>query len=305
MKKITQFFNDFREEYWDPKHKIKPKSFFDKAFRILIRSIKGFLDDKCFDVASTLTFYSLLSIIPLVAIGFGIAQELGFGDKFKEQVKEQLHHQPQVAEKILQFADLTLKTTRGSIIASFGLAVIAWTVLRMIGNIGSAFDDIWEVETPPTLWQQIKRYVPMIVFFPIFLVGSNSLVLFMSTQAVLAVKSIDILSFVGPIIQFVFQLLPYFISWGLLSFLYIYLPNTKVTWKAGIIAGIITGIIYVAWQWVYVTFQANAASYGAIYGGFAALPLFLIWLNYSWLIILFGAELSCNIQQINEQSESA
>lgn len=145
-----------------------------------------------------------------------------------------------------------------------------------------------------------QKIYPYDSFFPIFLVGSNSLILFMSTKALLAFKSIHILNSLSPIIQFVFQGLPYLISWGLLSFLYIYLPNTKVSWKAGITAGIITGVIYVIWQFIYITFQAHASSYGAIYGGFATLPLFLIWLNYSWLIILFGSELSYNIQHINE-----
>jgi membrane protein len=75
-----------------------------------------------------------------------------------------------------------------------------------------------------------------------------------------------------------------------------------VSWKAGLIAGFVVGIMYAIWQWIYVTFQVNASSYGAIYGSFAAVPLFLIWLNYSWLIILFGTELSRSIQEINKHS---
>lgn len=299
MTRFKHFIDSFRREYWDPKHSITPKGTFDKILRIVIGSVREFINDKGFDKASTLTFYSLLSIIPLVAIGFGIAQELGFADKFTEQIKAQFQSQPQIAEKIIAFSNSTLKTTKGSIIATFGLIVLLWTVLRMIGNIGTAFDEMWGIKKDPTLWQQLKRYVPMIVLFPIFLVGSSSIILFMSTQALLALKSIQILSFFGPLVKFLFALLPYLVSWGLLSFIYIYLPNTKVSWKAAFIAGIITGILFVIWQWVYVTFQVNASSYGAIYGGFAALPLFLIWLNYSWLIILFGMELTQQIQQIN------
>lgn len=297
MNKITQVIEYFRQEFWDPKQKSKPKNFFYKVLRILFGSIRGFIDDKCFDKASTLTFYSLLSIIPLMAIGFGIAQELGFADKFTEQVKAQLHSQPQVAEKLIEFSNSTLKTTKGNIIAWLGFIILLWTVLRMIGNIGSSFDEIWKVKTSPTLWQQLKRYIPMILLFPIFLVGSSSIIIFMSTKAILAFKSIEVLNVFSPFIEFIFQWIPYLVSWGLLSFIYIYLPNTKVSWKAGIIAGIITGILYVIWQWIYVTFQVNASSFGAIYGGFAALPLFLIWLNYSWLIILFGTELAHNIQE--------
>jgi membrane protein len=297
LAKFKQFISHFREEYWDPQKTTKPKGFFNSFLRTLIASIRSFLDDNCFDKASTLTFYSLLSIIPLVAIGFGIAQELGFAEKFTEQVKDQFQSQPQVAEKIIQFSNATLKTTKGGVIAVFGIVVLLWTVLRMIGNIETFFDEIWKVKTTRTLWQQIKRYVPMIIFFPIFLVGSNSVILYASTEAILASQSIKLLSFLGPAIKFLFQIIPYILNWCLLSFLYIYLPNTKVSWKAGLVAGFAAGILYAIWQWIYVTFQVNASSYGAIYGSFAAVPLFLIWLNYSWLIILFGSELSHHIQE--------
>jgi membrane protein len=283
----------FRKDLWETQN----NNFFYRALRIAIASVQGFIEDKGFDKASTLTFYFLLSLIPLVAISFGIAQGLGFEDKFEEQVKSQLlQSQPQVAEKILEFSNATLRTTRGGIIAAFGIVVLVWTVLRMIGNIESFFDDIWRAKKTRTLWEQVKSYVPMILLFPIFLVGSSSILVYMSTTATSIIESVKFLSFLGPFVKYLFQLISYLVSWAFLSFIYIYLPNTKVSWKAGMIAGIITGLIYVIWQWIYVTFQVNAASYGAIYGSFAAIPLFLIWLNYSWLIIIFGAELTYHIQ---------
>lgn len=299
MKKLNQFISYFRQDYWDANSKKKPKSFSEKILRILIASIRGFFDDNCFDKASTLTFYSLLSIIPLMAIGFGIAQELGFSAAFTDQVKSQFQGQPQIAEKIIEFSDSTLKTTKGGVVAAFGLAILLWTVFRMIATIATAFDGIWKVGNAPSFWQQVKRFVPMIFLFPIFLVGSSSVILLISTKALLAFNSIEILNVFTPSVKHLFHYIPYLVSWGLLSFIYIYLPNTHVTWKAGIWAGIIAGILFVIWQWIYITFQVNASSYGAIYGGFAAVPLFLIWLNYSWLIILFGTELACHIQKID------
>ena len=300
MKILQPYLDFFQKDIWEKETEGKPlKNFFYKFLRILISSVKGFLNDKGFDKASTLTFYFLLSLIPLVAIGFGIAQELGFAEQFKEQVKAQLSSQPQVAEKIIEFSDATLKTTKGGIIAAFGFLVLIWTVLRMIGNISSFFNEIWKVESR-TLWQQIKSYVPMILLFPIFLVGSSSALVYMSETAINFIESVKFLSFLGPLVTYLFQFVAYLVSWGFLSFIYIYLPNTDVSWKAGMVAGIITGLIYLLWQWVYITFQVNASSYGVIYGSFAAIPLFMIWLNYSWLIIIFGAELTYQIQ--NDQN---
>lgn len=300
MKKINQWIAYFQQIYWNPKSKSKPKNSIDKIVRIFVASIRGFIEDNCFDKASTLTFYSLLSVIPLIAIGFGIAQELGFSDAFTNQIKSQFQNQPQIAEKIIEFSDSTLKRTKGGVVATFGLAILLWTVFRMIGTIATAFDGIWKVGTTPSFWQQVKRYVPMILLFPIFLVGSSSVILFMSTETLVAFQSIKILNFFSSSVKYLLHWIPYLVSWGLLSFIYIYLPNTKVTWKAGIWSGVIAGILFVIWQWIYITFQVNASSYGAIYGGFAAVPLFLIWLNYSWLIILFGTELACHIQRIDQ-----
>lgn len=297
INKFRQFIVWFQQEYWNPKEENRHQGFFHRVLRILFSSIRSFINDKCFDKASTLTFYSLLSIIPLVAIGFGVAQQLGIADKFTEQVKAQFQSQPQVADKIIEFSNATLKTTRGGIIAGFGVVVLLWTVLRMIGNIETFFDEIWKVKKTRTLWQQVKSYLPIILLFPLFLVGSSSIILFMSTKAILATQSVELLNFFGPLVQLLFHLIAYSVGWGLLSFIYIYLPNTKVSWKAGMIAGVIAGILYSLWQWIYVTFQVNAASYGTIYGSFAAFPLFLIWVNYSWLIILFGNELCAHIQK--------
>lgn len=297
MNKIKQLVYFFQKDIWKDQRGQPPiKQFIYKWLRIFISSVQGFMEDKGFDKASTLTFYTLLAIIPLLAIGFGIAQYLGFEDKFIEQIKTQFQSQPQVADKLIEFANSTLKTTKGSIIASFGIIVLFWTVLKTIGNIESFFDDIWHIKTPRTLWQEVKNYTPFILLFPIFLVGSSSVIIYASSTAIAASNAIKFLSFLSPLIMYLFNFISYLISWCLLSLLYIYLPNTKVSWKAGFIAGIITGILYFIWQWVYVSFQVHASSYGTIYGGFAAVPLFLIWLNYSWLIIIFGAELCYQIQ---------
>jgi membrane protein len=298
MNKWKHLMKFFQTDVWENRiEKKSSKNFIYQWLVIFMYSIKGFIEDKAFEKASTLTFYSLLSIVPLVAIGFGIAKELGFQEKFAEQVKSQFHSQPQIAEKIIEFSNSTLKTTKGGLIAGFGVGILFWTVLSTIGSIETFFDEIWKVKTERTLWQQVKSYLPMILLFPIFLVGSNSIIIYVSTKALLASQSLSILNIFSSSIKFLFELTPHLLSWGLLSFLYIYLPNTPVNWKAGILAGVITGILYFSWQWIYVTFQANASSYGVIYGSFAAIPLFLIWLNYSWLLIIFGAELSYHIQQ--------
>jgi len=98
---------------------------------------------------------------------------------------------------------------------------------------------------------------------------------------------------------FIIKLLPYAALWLLFTFIYIFMPNTKVNFKSGVLAGIVAGTIYQVLQWAYVNFQVGVAKYNAIYGSFAALPLFLVWLQLSWLIVLFGAEISFAHQNVD------
>jgi len=97
---------------------------------------------------------------------------------------------------------------------------------------------------------------------------------------------------VSPIVLFFLKLSPYFLSWALFTFIYIFMPYTKVYARSAVIAGVIAGTTFQIWQWGYIKFQVGVSSYGVVYGSFAALPLFLIWLQISWLILLAGAELA-------------
>lgn len=293
---MKSFLEHLQKTYWDENPNTK-LSGLRKALRIAVQSIKGFITDNCSDKASNLTYYSLLSIIPLLAVSFGIGQALGFNEILTEQIHAKFASQPEVADKIIEFSNSTLKETKGGVIASFGLVFLIWTVMNMIGKIASSFDEIWRVKEAPSFLVQAKRYLPMIFLFPILIVAASSMLLLMSSQAILAFKSLESLQFLASTLSFLLHLLPYVFGWAVLSFLYIYLPNRKVSWRAGIIAGLITSFLFIGWQWIYVTFQLHASSYGAIYGGFAAFPLFLIWVNYSWLIVLFGTELTQHIHE--------
>lgn len=292
--KIIDFF---KTEIWKETDKYHPfKRFIYSFLRISISTIQGFIKDNGFEKASILTYYSLLSIVPIAAIGFGIAQHLGFEEKFAEQVKNQLSGQPEIANKIIQFSLGALKQTKGGIIAGLGIITLLWTVLSLIGSIEKEFDEIWKVKKTRTLWQQVKSYIPLIIIFPIFLVASSGLLLYASSKAILVSQSFQYMDIFTPWLERFFGLLQYLLNCSLLCFLYIYLPNTKVRFSSGIKASIVAAILFYIWQWIYLTFQVKASGYGAIYGSFAAIPLFLIWLNYSWTIILFGSELSYQLQ---------
>ena len=127
---------------------------------------------------------------------------------------------------------------------------------------------------------------------PILLIMSSSVTVFVASQIKLILAKLSFLGPISQIILFFLKFLPYCVLWFVFTFIYIFLPNTKVSIKSGLFGGIMAGTVFQLWQWVYIKFQIGAAKYGAIYGSFAALPLFLIWLQVSWLIVLLGAEIS-------------
>ncbi|NIO10147.1 MAG: YihY family inner membrane protein [Deltaproteobacteria bacterium] len=276
----------------------KQKSFWIRQLRIILLAIREFAEDKCQLRASALTFFSLLSVVPVVAMAFGVAKGFGFEKLLERQLTQNLQGQEEVLEKIIGFANSLLANTRGGVIAGVGVAVLFWTVIKLLGNIESSFNDIWGVKTSRTMGRKFSDYLSMMLVCPLLLIMASSVTVLITNYVTLIVER---LSFLGPIaglIIFSLKVLPYAVIWIVFTFMYFFMPNTKVTLKSALLGGIIGGTAFQLVQWGYITFQVGAAKYGAIYGSFAALPLFLVWLQLSWLVVLFGAEVSFAEQNV-------
>ncbi len=145
------------------------------------------------------------------------------------------------------------------------------------------------------------------IFAPILLIGSSAVTVFMTTLAKDFIGENPLLEAVGPFIFFLINLIPYILVWVLFTGIYAFMPNTRVTFKSAMLAGVVAGTIYQLLQIGYIEFQSHVTSYNAIYGSFAALPLFLMWLQLSWLVVLFGAEISFaeqNVESYEFEAES-
>jgi len=171
--------------------------------------------------------------------------------------------------------------------------------MKVLGNIEHSFNDIWEIKRPRTFLRKFTDYLSIMLIAPLLIIMSSGVTVFISTQITSITENIELLGFFSPVIFFFFKLLPYCMIWLLFTFIYIIMPNTKVSFKSGLIAGIIAGTIFQFAEWGYINFQVGIARYNAIYGSFAALPLFLIWMQLSWLIVLLGAEISFANQNVD------
>jgi membrane protein len=263
-----------------------------KPLRVVVLAVRGFDEDNCSLKASALTFYTLLSIVPVVAMAFGIAKGFGFEAKLQQQLMEKLQGQEEVLSRIIEFAHKLLENTKGGLLAGIGIVILFWTVIKLLGNIETSFNDIWGIQKSRSIARKFSDYLSAMLLCPLLLIIAGSLSVAISGKVTLAARQIDVLQTVAPVIHLGLKLLPYVFVWFLFTFIYVFMPNTNVRISSGIVGGIAAGTLYQLIQWAYITFQVGIAKNNAIYGGFAALPLFLIWLQTSWLIVLFGAEIS-------------
>jgi membrane protein len=280
-------------------HKLPPRrSFWINQLRICLLAIRRFVDDKCDLRASALTFYSLLSIVPVVAMAFAVAKGFGFEKTLGEQLLTKLEGQEEVAERIIGFAQSLLENTRGGAIAGVGVVVLFWTVIKLLGNIETAFNDIWGVKTARPMGRKLADYLSVMMICPVLMIIASSLTLLVTTRITVMVEQLSFLGYLADVIILLLKILPYGVIWLVFTFIYVFMPNTKVDIKSALWGGILAGTIYQLVQLAYITFQIGVTKYGAIYGSFAALPLFLVWLQLSWLIVLFGAEVSFARQNV-------
>ena len=302
IKHITQWLIHFiKHDIWRVRTSDLPElqSFFLRELRIFILSIRGFDEDNCLLRASALTFYSLISIVPVAAMLFGIAKGFGFERRLERQLLEQFQGHEEVIMQVISFADSLLSETRGGLIAGIGIIILFYAVIKVLSHIETSFNDIWGIQESRSLGRKFSDYLSVMLLCPILIIMSSSVAVFIATQVELIMERVALLGMFSMFMSYILGLLPYCIVWVLFSFLYIFMPNTKVNFSSGILAGIIAGTIYQVVQFAYIAFQVGAAKYNAIYGSFAALPLFLIWLQLSWLIVLFGAEYAFARQNVD------
>ncbi len=293
LQKLRFLFTFITEGIWRVRRENTQHRQFEliKILRVIVLSVREFVDDKCSQKASALTYYSLLSIVPLVAMAFGIAKGFGFEAALESQLMKSLYGQEAVVEWIMDFAHKYLSSIKGGMIAGIGFVMLLWSVMNVLGGIEQSFNEVWEVKRSRSLVRKFSDYVSIMLIGILFLVSSGSLIVSFS-------KSMDGVEMFQHFWSIASSILPYILVWFMFTMLFYILPNTKVKFTSALVGGIIAGTLFQVTQYFYVYFQVGMSRYNAIYGSFAAFPLFLIWLQTSWLIVLFGAELAFSHQNV-------
>lgn len=260
--------------------------------------ISRFTQDRIVNKASALTYSTLLAIVPILAILFAIARGFGLDNLLESQIISGFGGPTQTTETILLFVDSYLSQAKSGVFIGVGIIMLLWSVLILINNMEVTFNRIWQVKKARTMYRKITDYFSMLLLMPLLLVVSGGLSIFMSTM----LKNIEDFTLLAPIVKFLIRLIPFVLTWCMFTALYLFMPNTKVKFKHALISGILAGTAHQAFQFLYISSQVWVSRYNAIYGSFAALPLFLLWLQISWTICLFGAELTYAGQNIRSFS---
>lgn len=271
------------------------KSFLIRQLRIIVLAARGFMKDRVQLRASALTLYTMLSIIPFAAIAFGVAKGFALDQKLQELLITEFQNQPEVLTWILDQAGNAMQATRGGYIAGVGLIILVWSVISLLDQIESSFNHIWQIQVSRPWLRKFTDYIAILLIAPVVLVLSSSLTVFVTSELYSNTESIR---FIRPIIGFLIKIGPYVLTWIGLTILFIIMPNTKVKFIPAFVSGVITGTILQLLQWLYIDLQFGISKLSAIYGSFAAIPLFIIWVQASWIILLLGAELAFANQNV-------
>jgi membrane protein len=165
------------------------------------------------------------------------------------------------------------------------------SAIKVLGFLEAAFNAIWEVNQARSWWRKFSDYLAVMVFGPTLLIISESATVFIRTQVDAATSRFDMGGWLAPPVLAGLRLSPIVLIWALFTLLYLVMPNTRVSVKSALAGGVIGGSLFHLIQSSYIALQVGVVKFNAIYGSFAAVPLFIVWVQTSWILMLIGAEL--------------
>lgn len=296
-----------------------------KLSRLLVLAARGFHHHRALMQAAALTYYTILSIVPVLAVSFALARGLGayedlrtrtiepFLDRFLSSQGETVAAREadeipvigpievtdtgeavggpadvrNAAERLLELVDETKPLALGLP----GLALFLYSVIKLMSAVERSLNEVWGIRRGRSWARRISDYVAIVVITPILLlIGTAGMAAVRAVQKVPTLvggNEIDISHLVG----FVLQGVPFFTFFVGLTFAYLALPNTRVHLRSAMIGGAVAALAWLVSQYVFIDLQVGIAKYNALYAGFAAFPIFLVWTFLSWAIFLTGAEL--------------
>ena len=265
-----------------------------KLIKTLNLTVKSFLNANLQSQAAALTYHTILALVPALAILFAIGRGFGFHNLLETQLFNYIPAQKETLDTVVGFVDAYLAQSSQGLFVGIGIALLLWTMISLMSNIEGAFNSIWGIKQGRSIWRKITDYTAMLLILPVLMICSSGLSLFMTST----LQNLFAFDFMSPVISILLKCASYIFTWLFFAAMFMLIPNTKVKFKNALIAGVFTGTGFLILQWIFVSGQMYVSKYNAIYGSFSFLPLLLIWLQFTWVIILSGIAICYSSQSI-------
>lgn len=298
LKKTDWLKNFFRNDIWelDLEDFSKAKARAIKYLKVAAITIKTFSSEKIGFQAVALSFFSTMSVVPFVAIAFAITDGFGIAEYLKDFLYQYFNNSQQTIDMVLGFAQNIIDTAKNGAVGLVSALLFAWIVIWMMMSVEKVFNNVWRVQQPRNLFKRLSVIIAMLfvspfivfVFFGGTVVYSHALsYLGLDLESFTVVKTLTSWILFGVIASFTF------------SAMYKFIPNADVKYSEALRAAIPAGIAFALVNYMYLETQVMVTRMSGIFGAFAAVPLFMVWINIGWFIILIGAELSYAFQNVD------
>ncbi|MEI6890687.1 MAG: YihY/virulence factor BrkB family protein [Pontiella sp.] len=296
IKSVKKLIHSIQYDIWriDLVHNSKLRSYGIETLRVTHLVLKGVKDDNCKLHASALTYSTLMAMIPFLVILFAISSVIGFTTA-SENLLEWSADMPQVQEIVFTLIEMVEKTDMGAL-GAFGGVIFLYIIFKLLSGIEESFNQIWRVQLPRSVADKIRNYLAVLVVTPILMIGAN----YLSIRFVVFSSQIP---WLGPVIKILLQMAPILIMTVAFIAVFMFIPNTQVKFKAALVGGFTSAFLAIILQVLMVKLGVGVTRLSKIYGTFAYIPIFLFWLQMSWTILLFGAELAFAIQHRDTYAE--
>lgn len=288
---LTRFFKD---DIWrDPEEADSIRMFLYRCIRVVLLTVNGLKDHFIFLRASALSYSTLLAIVPILAIAFSMMKGLGVQTRLERVLINYLTaEQEELTNRIFDY----IANTDFKVLGVLGTVMLIYAVLVMLGNVEKTFNHFWGVTRSRRLVRKISDYVSLLILGPLLMVISTAMLA--SLSSTLAVQTLSKYEFFKLFFMLFHSFIPKVGLWVAFTAMYILVPNTRVKFVPALIAGVICASLWEGAFKIFTSFNIGLTNYNKIYGTFAVLPIFIIWLYISWIIVLIGAQLSHVIQNI-------
>lgn len=276
--------------WYDPR-----RTFGVRLVKMLNVAMRSFFDTQLQSRSMALTYSTMLAFVPALALLFAIGRGFGFQNLLQDSLFNYFPSQRHAIEAALTFVDKYLQQASQGIFVGIGIVLLLWTLISLLGNIEESFNKIWGVKHNRTIYRKITDYTSILLIIPVLMVCSSGVSILMATMGTTLASK---LPFLTPLVNSILDFSPVILVWLAFTLTFMLIPNTKVEFKYSAVAGLICAVAFEIVQMLLLNGQIYVSKYNAIYGSFAFLPILLIWLQLSWLILLFGCVLTYSAQNV-------